>query len=64
MDLQKNYLQCPKAQAAILLLLGSGGNNALTKSVARWFVRQGVSALCLGPEDDHSFPLENLEAAS
>ena len=66
MDLQKNYLQCSQARAAVILLLGSGGNSVLTKGVAKWFVRQGVSALCLGPEDGlgyHSFPLENVEAA-
>ena len=66
MDLQKNYLQCAQTQAAMILLLGSGGNNVLTKGAAKWFTRQGVSALCLGPEDGlgyHSFPLENMEAA-
>lgn len=51
MGLQKNYLQCAQAQAAVILLLGSGGSNMLTKSVAKWFAKKGVSALCIGPED-------------
>lgn len=66
MGLQKNYLQCAQAQAAVILLLGSGGSNMLTKSVAKWFAKKGVSALCIGPEDGlgyHSFPLERTEEA-
>lgn len=66
MGLQKNYLQCAQAQAAVILLLGSGGSNMLTKSVAKWFAKKGISALCIGPEDGlgyHSFPLERTEEA-
>ena len=55
------------SDAAILLLLGSGGSNALTKGAAKWLVRRGVNVLSLGPEDGvvgyHSFPLERAEEA-
>lgn len=66
MELMKNYYRAGSSDAAIILLLGSGGSNMLTKSVAKWFVKKGVSALCIGPEDGlgyHSFPLERVEEA-
>ena len=66
MDFMKNYFQAGASGAAMILLLGGGGNNALTKGVAKWFVKRGVSALCVGPEDGlgyHSFPLECVEEA-
>ena len=66
MELMKNYYRAGSSDAAVILLLGSGGSNLLTKGAARWFVKQGVSALCIGPEDGsgyHSFPLERVEAA-
>lgn len=66
MDLIKNYDRAGSSDAAVILLLGSGGSNMLTKRVAKWFVKKGVSALCIGPEDGlgyHSFPLERAEKA-
>lgn len=66
MDLTKNYFPAGASGAAMLLLLGGGGSNVLTKGVAKWLTKQGISALCLGPEDGlgyHSFPLERIEAA-
>ena len=67
MDITKYYSECKGSDAAILLLLGSGGSNALTKGVAKWLVRRGVSVLSLGPEEGvvgyHSFPLERAEEA-
>lgn len=66
MEFMKNYFRAESSDTAMILLLGSGGNNILAKGVAKWFVRQGVSALCIGPEGGsgyHSFPLENVEAA-
>ncbi len=66
MKLMKNYYRAGSSDAAVILLLGSGGNNMLTKRVAKWFVKKGVSALCIGPEDGlgyHSFPLEHTEDA-
>ena len=61
----KNYMQAEHPGAAMILLLGSGGTNVLTRSVAKWLTKQGVNALCLGPEDSgyHSFPLERVEEA-
>lgn len=64
MELMKNYYRTGSSDAAIILLLGSGGSNLLTKGVAKWFVKKGMSALCVGPEDGlgyHSFPLERVE---
>lgn len=66
MDFTKNYYHSAPSGGAMILLLGSGGNNALTKGVAKWLMKQGVSALCLGPENGpgyHSFPLERVEEA-
>ena len=66
MELMKNYFRSGTSDAAMILLLGSGGNNMLTKGVARWLVKRGVNALCIGPEDGfgyHSFPLERVEEA-
>ena len=66
MDLMKNYFQAGASDAAMILLLGSGGSNMLTKGVAKWFAKRGVSVLCAGPEDGlgyHSFPLETVEEA-
>ena len=62
----KNYFQANGSDAAMILLLGSGGNNPLTKGVAKWLVKRGVNALCVGPENGpgyHSFPLESVEKA-
>ena len=62
MDFAKYYARSSHSDAAIILLLGSSGNNLLTKGVAKWLVGQGVSVLPLGPEEGivgyHSFPLE------
>ena len=66
MDFMKTYWKAKASDAAMLLLVGSGGNNVLTKGVAKWFVKRGVNALGIGPEDGagyHSFPLEQVEAA-
>lgn len=66
MELIKNYYRVGSSDAAMILLLGSGGNNMLTRGVAKWFVKQGVNALCIGPESAlgyHSFPLERVEEA-
>ena len=65
MELMKNYFRAASPDAAMILLLGSGGNNILTKGVAKWLVRRGVNAMCLGPENSgyHSFPLESVETA-
>lgn len=66
MELMKNYFRSGTSDAAMILLLGSGGNNMLTKGVAKWLVKRGVNALCIGPEDGfgyHSFPLERVEEA-
>ena len=66
MELIKNYYRAGASDAAVILLLGSGGSNMLTRRVAKWFVKKGVSALCIGPEDSfgyHSFPLERTEEA-
>ena len=66
MELMKNYYRAGSSDAAVILLLGSGGNNMLTKRAAKWFVKKGVSALCIGPEDGlgyRSFPLEHTEDA-
>lgn len=66
MEFTKNYFQTGSSDAAVILLLGSGGNNVLTKGVAKWLAKRGVNALCLGPENGsgyHSFPLESVEEA-
>ncbi len=67
MDISKNYIACQNSDAAIILLLGSGGSTPLTKGVSKWLVKQGVSVLSLSPEDGvigyHSFPLERVEDA-
>ncbi len=63
----KDYQRCKNSDAAIILMLGSGGKSALTKGVAKWFVKLGVNVLSLGPDDGvvgyHSFPLERVEEA-
>ena len=63
MDISKNYTACPDSDAAIILLLGSGGSTPLTKGVSKWLVKQGVNVLSLGPEDGvigyHNFPVES-----
>ena len=65
MDISKNYITCQGSDAAIILLLGSGGSTPLTKGVSKWLVGQGVNVLPLGPEEGvvgyHSFPLERVE---
>ena len=62
MDITKNYISCRGSDAAMILMLGSGGSTPLTKGVSKWLVGQGVSVLPLGPEEGvagyHSFPLE------
>ena len=67
MDFSKDYLHCKGSDSAILLMLGSGGNNALTKGVAKWLGGLGVNVLSLGPENGvigyHSYPLERVEEA-
>ncbi len=66
MEFVKSYFQAEASGAAMILLVGSGKNNLLAKGVAKWLVKRGVSALCLGPEDGlgyHSFPLERVEEA-
>ena len=67
MDISKNYICREHADAAIILLLGNGGSNALTKAAAKWLVKQGVNVLSLGPVNGavgyHSFPLEHVEDA-
>ncbi len=67
MDITKNYITCQDSEAAIVLLLGSGGSTPLTKGVSKWLVKQGVNVLPLGPEEGvvgyHSFPLERVEEA-
>lgn len=66
MKLMKNYDRAESSDAAIILLLGSGGTGMLTKGVAKWFVKRGVNTICIGPEDGlgyHSFPLERVEEA-
>lgn len=66
MEFMKNYFRADASDSAMILLLGSGGSNMLTKGVAKWLVKQCVSALCLGPENGsgyHSFPLESVEEA-
>lgn len=66
MELMKNYDRARSSDTAVILLLGGGGSNMLTKRVAKWFMKKGVSALCIGPEDGlgyHSFPLECVEEA-
>ena len=67
MELSKDYICSEHSDAAIILLLGSGGSSALTKGVSKWLVKQGVNVLSLGPDSGkagyHSFPLERVEAA-
>ena len=65
MELIKNYFRAEKSDAAVIVMLGSGGSNALTRGVAKWLVKRGVNALCIGPDDPgyHSFALENVERA-
>ena len=65
MELMKNYFKAENSAAAMIVMLGSGGSNALTKGVAKWLVKRGVNALCIGPADPgyHSFALENVERA-
>jgi hypothetical protein len=67
MGISKNFISCQGSDAAIILMLGSGGSTPLTKGVSKWLVGQGVSVLPLGPEEGvvgyHSFPLERVEEA-
>ena len=70
MDVSKDYVSIgdnQQSDAAIILLLGSGGSNALTKGVSKWLIKQGVNVLSLGPDKEeagyHSFPLESIEEA-
>lgn len=66
MEFTKNYFRAGSSDAAVILLLGSGGSSVLTKGVAKWLTTRGTNALCLGPENGsgyHSFPLENVEEA-
>ncbi len=67
MDITRNYITCKNSDAAIILMLGSGGSTPLTKGVSKWLVKQGVNVLPLGPEKGvagyHSFPLERVEDA-
>ena len=67
MDISKDYMCSEGSDAAIILMLGSGGSNALTRGVSKWLVRQGVNVLSLGPDKEeagyHSFPLERVESA-
>ena len=67
MDISKNYINCRNSDAAMILILGSGGRTPLTKGVAKWLVKQGISVLTLDSEKGvvgyHSFPLEKVEAA-
>lgn len=46
MDVSKDYVSIgdnQQSDAAIILLLGSGGSNALTKGVSKWLIKQGVN---------------------
>ncbi len=67
MDISKNYMSCKGSDAAIMLVLGSGGRTPLTKGVAKWLVKQGISVLPLdsgrGVVGYHNFPLERIEEA-
>ena len=68
MDISKNYIACRNADAAIILLLDSGGRTPLAKGVSKWLVKQGVNVLPLGPAEGvigyHSFPLERVQDAT
>ena len=67
MDMVRNYISLQDSDAAMILMLGSGGSTPLTKGVSKWLVGQGVNVLPLGPEEGvvgyHSFPLERVEDA-
>ena len=67
MGIAKDYIGSEHSTGAIILMLGSGGSNALTKGVSKWLVRQGVNVLSLGPNKEeagyHSFPLERVAGA-
>ena len=67
MDISKNYTHSEHSDSAIILMLGSGGNNALTKGASKWLVKQGVNVLSLGPDRQeagyHNFPLERIAEA-
>ena len=67
MDFEKDYLPCAGSRAAMILMVGSRGNNRLTRAVAKWLAKQKIGALCLGPEPGqtgyHSFPMERMAAA-
>ncbi len=64
MDISRDCMCSDGSDAAIILMLGSGGSNALTKGVSKWLVKQGVNVLSLGPDKEeagyHSFPLERV----
>ncbi len=68
MDISRKLITCHDSDAAMILMLGSGGSTPLTKGVSEWLVGQGVSVLPLSPEEGvagyHSFPLERVEAES
>ncbi len=67
MEFSKNYARSENSDSAIILMLGSGGNNALTRRVSKWLVNRGVNVLSLAPDGKeagyHSFPLENVANA-
>ncbi len=67
MEIAKNYMRCKGSDAAMILILGSGGSTPLTKGVAKWLVKQGISVLPMNSEKGivgyHSFPLERIEGA-
>lgn len=67
MGMTKKDISCQDSDAAMILMLGSGGSTPLTKGVAKWLVKQGISVLPMDAEKGivgyHSFPLEKVEAA-
>lgn len=60
-----NYYISKNSNSAMILCLGSGGSNYLTKKVAKWFVKNGINVLAVGPKEKGyvSFPLETIEQA-
>lgn len=60
-----DYYVSENSTSAMILCLGSGGNNYLTKKVAKWLVKNGVSVLAIAPKEKGycSFPLERIEEA-
>ncbi len=51
MDISRKLITCHDSDAAMILMLGSGGSTPLTKGVSEWLVGQGVSVLPLSPEE-------------